>query len=64
MPIDAILTVGDAPVSFSTALSNFVDVLGEVSEFIGDSAILMTMFAGGLMVVGAKVFKRIKNSVK
>lgn len=50
--------------TFSTYLENFVDVLGEVSDFISSSSILMTMFCGGLMVVGAKVFKRIKNAVK
>ena len=50
--------------TFTTYLNNFVDVLKEVGDFISESSVLMTMFCGGLMVVGAKVFKRIKNAVK
>lgn len=46
------------------AISQVGTIVEKLIEIIGDSAILMTMFAGGLFVVGAKVFKRIKNSVK
>ena len=48
----------------SDAITNVLSVLTAVTGVITGSEILMTMFAGGLFVVGAKVFKRIKNSVK
>lgn len=48
----------------STALTNFATVLTTVADFITNQEILFTMFAGGLLVVGAKVFKRIKNAAK
>ena len=48
----------------ATAITNVTSVLTAVTGVITGSDILMTMFAGGLFVVGAKVFKRIKNSVK
>lgn len=48
----------------ATALTNFGTVLTSVATFISENDILMTMFAGGLLVVGAKVFKRIKNAAK
>lgn len=48
----------------TTALTNFSAVLTSVATFIQGNDILMTMFAGGLLVVGAKVFKRIKNAAK
>ena len=50
--------------TISTALTNMGTVLGKVVDIITDNAIIYTMFAGGLLVVGAKVFKRIKNAVK
>ena len=50
--------------SISTGLTNFGTVLSTVAGIITDNAIMMTMFCGGLLVVGAKVFKRIKNAVK
>lgn len=48
----------------STALSNFGDVMTSIVGIITDNNILFTMFAGGLLVVGARVFKKIKNAVK
>lgn len=48
----------------STALTNFGSVLTQVVSIITGNDIMFTMFAGGLLVVGAKVFKRIKNAVK
>lgn len=48
----------------TTAITNFIAVLTEVTGVITGSDVLMTMFVGGLFVVAAKVFKRIKNSVK
>ena len=50
--------------TLSTAITNIESVMTSVSGIITGSTILMTMFAGGLLVVGAKVFKRIKNAVK
>lgn len=47
----------------ATALTNFGTVMTTLVGIIEGNDILMTMFAGGLLVVGAKVFKRIKNSV-
>ena len=50
--------------ALSTALTNIGSVLTTTVGIITDNPILMTCFAGGLLVVGAKVFKRIKNAVK
>lgn len=47
-----------------SGLSDFVSALGEITTVITGSAVLSAMFAGGLLVVAAKVFKRIKNAVK
>lgn len=46
------------------AITDVTSVLTAVTTFITGSPILMTMFAGGLFVVAARVFKKIKNSVK
>lgn len=48
----------------STALSNFSTVMTNVVSIITGNDIMFTMFAGGLLCVGAKVFKKIKNAVK
>lgn len=48
----------------STAITNFLSVLTEVTSVITGSEVLMTMFVGGLFVVAAKVFKKIKNAAK
>lgn len=48
----------------STALTDFTSVMTSLTGIITGNAILFTMFAGGLLAVGAKVFKRIKNAVK
>lgn len=50
--------------SITTALSDFSSVMTSLVSIITGNAILLTMFAGGLLTVGAKVFKRIKNAVK
>ena len=50
--------------TLSSALSDFGSVMTEVTSTITGNTTLYAMFAGGLMVVGAKVFKRIKNAVK
>lgn len=53
----------DTP-TITTALANMGTVLTSVAGIITGNEIMFTMFAGGLLVVGAKVFKRIKNAVK
>ena len=52
------------PSVIETALTRLESVLAPIITYIGNNPIMLTMFAGGLFVVGAKVFKRIKNSVK
>lgn len=42
----------------------FVDVLGRITTAITGSPVLMTMFCGSVLIIGAKVFKRIKNASK
>lgn len=44
------------------ALTDFGSVLTAVADFITDQEVLYTMFVGGLLVVGAKVFKKIKKA--
>lgn len=51
-------------VTISSALTDFTSVMTSLVGIITGNAILLTMFAGGLLTVGAKVFKRIKNAVK
>lgn len=46
------------------ALTRFSSVLTPLLFFIFNQPILLTCVVGGLFVIGAKVFKRIKNSVK
>lgn len=48
----------------ASALGDFATVMTNVASIITGNPIIFTMFAGGLLVVGAKVFKKIKNSVK
>lgn len=52
------------PNAIASALSDFGTVMTNVVSIITGNAIIFTMFAGGLLSVGAKVFKRIKNAVK
>lgn len=56
--------LADSGTSLTDALSNIGTVLTQVTSTITGNAVLFTMFAGGLMVVGARVFKRIKNASK
>lgn len=50
--------------ALEAALANMGTALTTVVGTITDNTILMTMFAGGLLAVGAKVFKRIKHAAK
>lgn len=56
--------LGESGVSISSALTDFSSVLTSVVGVITGNPILLTMFAGGLIAVGAKVFKSIKNASK
>lgn len=47
-----------------TALTNIGTVMTSLVGIITGNPIIFTMFAGGLLITGAKVFKRIKNAVK
>lgn len=49
--------------TLSSSLADIVSVLTSVATFITGNTIMYTMFAGGLMVIGARVFKKIKNAV-
>lgn len=46
------------------AITQVTNILTSVTTIITQSEVLMPMFVAGLFVVGAKVFKRIKNAVK
>lgn len=50
--------------ALTTALTNITSVMTTVASIITGNVVLMTMFAGGLLTVGATVFKRLKNAVK
>ena len=56
--------MNDTPTGIALWLSQFVSIISAITTFITGNVIMMTMFAGGLFVVGAKVFKRIKNASK
>lgn len=51
-------------VTLSGALTDATSVVTSVIGIITDNAILLTMFASGLLVVGAKVFKGLKRASK
>lgn len=46
------------------AISNMVDIIGNVTTVITGSPVLFATFVGGLFIVAAKVFKRIKKAAK
>lgn len=48
----------------SDAITNLVDILGEVTDLVTNSSVLMCAFVGSLFVVGAKVFKKIKKAAR
>lgn len=58
------MVVLDTATAITSGLANMSDVLTSVVGTITDNVILSTMFTGGLLIVGAKVFKRIKNASK
>ena len=49
--------------SISTALSDFGTVMTNLVNIITGNSILFTMFAGGLLAVGAKIFRKIRHAV-
>lgn len=59
------LTVlAESGTGITQGLSDFSDVMTSVVSIITGNAVLMTIFCGGLLAVGARVFKRIKRAVK
>ena len=50
-------------VSISSALTDFTSVLTTTINTIQGNSVLMTMFVGGLMVVAARVFRKLKKAV-
>lgn len=50
--------------TLSDALTNVSSVISTVTTTITGNSILFTLFAGGLVAMGAKLFRKIKNSVK
>ena len=46
------------------AIANVVSILGEVTDLVTDSTVLMCAFVGSLFIVGAKVFKKIKKAAR
>lgn len=49
--------------TISSALSDFGTVMSNLVSIITGNAILFTMFAGGLLAVGAKIFRKIRHAV-
>lgn len=47
----------------ATALTNMTSVMTSLIGIITGNEVLMTMFAGGLLIVAARVFKRLRHSV-
>lgn len=50
--------------SISDMLTSFGTVMTSMIGIVTGNAVLYTMLAGGLVATAARVFKRIKNSVK
>ena len=46
------------------AIATMVDLLTKVTTVITGSTVLFATFVGGLFIVAAKVFKRIKKAAK
>lgn len=50
--------------SITTALGTVKEMVTWVVGFIGENPVFMVFFVAGLIPVGVKVFKSIKNAVK
>lgn len=50
--------------SVTPSLTIIKSIVSWVVEFVGDNPVLMVFFVGGLIPVGIKVFRKLKNSVK
>lgn len=53
-----------AATTLATALSNVGDVVTASIGIVTDNAILMTVFAGGLLAIGFKAIRWAKRSVR
>lgn len=58
------LSTTSGGMSITGPLSTIKDIVAWVVTFIGDNPVLMVFFVGGLIPVGIRVFKKLKNSVK
>ena len=52
------------PSIIEQALTRFLSVLMPIGHYITSTPIIACLFFMGVFVIGAKIFKRIKNSVK
>lgn len=50
--------------SITAPLGIIKDIVSWVVTFVADNPVLMVFFVGGLIPVGIRVFKKLKNSVK
>lgn len=49
--------------TITTALATVKEIVSWVVSFIGENPVLMVFFVGGMIPVGIKIFKKLKNSV-
>lgn len=49
--------------TITTALGTVKEIVSWVVSFIGENPVLMVFFVGGMIPVGIKIFKKLKNSV-
>ncbi len=64
MTTEEVVTGGMTTESITTALGTVKEMVSWVITFIGDNAVFMVFFVAGLIPVGVRVFKAIKNAVK
>lgn len=64
MTTEEVVTSGMTTESITTALGTVKEMVSWVITFIGDNPVFMVFFVAGLIPVGVKVFKSIKNAVK
>lgn len=48
----------------TAALGTIKDIVSWVVSFVSENPVLMVFFVGGLIPVGVRVFRSLKNSVK
>lgn len=58
------LSTTSGGMSITEPLAIIKDIVSWVVTFVGSNPVLMVFFVGGLIPVGIKVFRKLKNSVK